>query len=136
MAAALIGSGYLGYALGAIALWTVVGGWLTPSVWRILGGAFLADATVTLFVHARIRVTLVEAHCSHAYQRLRRHWRSHRTVTLAIAAVGVLWLAPLGFVATRWPQCGASCAVVALVPLLVLAARLGEGRPGDIDEGG
>jgi len=126
------GSGYLGYALGVLALWTVVEGWLTPWVWLILGGAFLADATVTLAVRAKARVSLAEAHRSHAYQRLSRHWRAHRPVTLAFTAVNVLWLGPWALAATCWPSGGCAFALVALVPLFVVAARLGAGRPGEI----
>jgi Fuc2NAc and GlcNAc transferase len=130
-----VGSGYLGFALGVLALWTVAEGWLTPWVWLILGGAFLADATVTLFVRAKARVPLVDAHRSHAYQRLSRHWGAHRRVTLAYIAVNLLWLAPWAFVATRWPDSGAACAVAALVPLFWAAMRLGAGRPGEIGAG-
>jgi Fuc2NAc and GlcNAc transferase len=127
-----VGSGYLGYTLGVLALWTVVEGWLTTWAWLILGGAFLADATVTLFVRARSRVTLTEAHRSHAYQRLSRHWGAHRPVTLAFAAINVLWLGPWALVATVLPKYGAVAAVVALVPLFLAALRLGAGRTGDI----
>lgn len=127
-----VGSGYLGFALGVSALWTVVEGWLTPWVWLILGGAFLADATVTLVRRTRARVRLVEAHRSHAYQRLSRYWGSHRPVTLVFVAVNVVWLAPWAIVATLWPGSGAGCALAALAPLFFLAARLGAGRPGEI----
>jgi Fuc2NAc and GlcNAc transferase len=129
-----VGSCYLGYALGALALWTVVEGWLTPWVWLILGGAFLADATVTLFVRARAKATLIKAHRSHAYQRLSRHWRGHLPVTLAFTAVNVLWLGPWAVVATRWSHYGAVCAVVALVPLFLIAVRLGAGLQGEIED--
>lgn len=129
-----VGSGYLGYALGVLALWTVVEGWLTPWVWLILGGAFLADATVTLLVRARARVAVAEAHRSHAYQRLSRHWRGHRPVTLAFVGVNLLWLTPWAVVATCWPTSGAACAVAALAPLFVVATRLGAGLPGEIGQ--
>ena len=127
-----VGSGYLGFALGALALWTVVAGWLTVWVWLIVGGAFLADATMTLLVRARSGVTLAAAHRSHAYQRLSRYWGSHRLVSLAFIAVNVLWLAPWAFLAASRPHLGAGCAVAALAPLFLLAGRLGAGRPGEI----
>lgn len=127
-----VGSGYLGYALGTLALWTVVEGWLSPWVWLIVGGAFFADATVTLLVRAHARLTLVAAHRSHAYQRLSRHWGSHRPVTMAFTAVNVLWLGPWALTATIWPRLGALCTVAALLPLFVIAKRLGAGRSGDI----
>jgi Fuc2NAc and GlcNAc transferase len=131
-----VGSGYLGYTLGVFALWTVVMGWLSAWVWLILGGAFLADATVTLIVRARAGATLAEAHRSHAYQRLSRQWNGHRPVTLAFAAVNLMWLGPWGVVATLWPRYGAFCALMALTPLFAVAALLGAGRPGDIGRGG
>lgn len=127
-----VGSGYLGYALGALALWTVVGGWLTPWVWLILGGAFLADATVALVVRAKAKVPLVEAHRSHAYQRLSRHWNSHSRVALAYFAVDLVWLAPWAWVAAMYPASGALASVFALVPLFIAAALLGAGQPGEI----
>ncbi len=127
-----VGSGYLGFALGVLGLWTVVEGWLSPWVWLILGGAFLADATVTLLVRARARVRLTEAHRSHAYQRLSRHWGGHRPVTLAYCAVNLLWLAPWAWFATRWPASGFACALAALAPLFLAAKRLGAGSPGEI----
>jgi Fuc2NAc and GlcNAc transferase len=127
-----VGSGYLGFALGASALWTVVEGNLTVWVWLILGGAFLADATVTLWVRARARAPLAKAHRSHAYQRLSRHWRSHGRVTLAFAGVNVLWLAPWAYLAMSRPGLGAAFAVAALTPLFLLAAYLGAGQPGEI----
>jgi len=127
-----VGSGYLGFALGALALWTLIQGWLTPWVWLILGGAFLADATVTLAVRATARQSLAEAHRSHAYQRLSRHLKGHRPVTLSVLAVNLFWLGPLSLAATVWPRHGALIALVALAPLFLLAARLGAGRPGEI----
>jgi Fuc2NAc and GlcNAc transferase len=130
-----VGSGYLGYSLGALALWTVVQGWLTPWVWLILGGAFLADATVTLFVRARSRAAVVEAHRSHAYQRLSRYWGSHKSVTLACAAINVFWLGPWALIATLWPQFAAGCALVAVGPLFAVAAHLGAGREGEVAAG-
>ena len=127
-----VGSGYLGFALGILALWTVVQGWLSPWVWAILGGAFLADATTTLVVRALARVRVTEAHRSHAYQRLSRLWRAHERVTLAYLAINIGWLAPWAFVAARWPSAGAECAAISLLPLFVVAMKLGAGRAGEI----
>lgn len=128
------GSGYLGYAIGTLAAWTVFDGWLSPWTWLILGGAFLADATVTLVVRATARVALTEAHRSHAYQRLSRHWGAHRPVTLVFTAVNVFWLAPWALVSTLWPRLGLLFAAMALLPLFAIAAWLGAGRPGEIGD--
>jgi Fuc2NAc and GlcNAc transferase len=128
-----VGSGYLGYSIGALALWTITQGWLTVWVWLILGGAFLADATVALLVRAASGQRVVEAHRSHAYQRLSRRWQRHRPVTLAFALVNFAWLAPWAWCATLRPGSGLICAVVAVGPLVALAMRLGAGRPGELD---
>jgi len=130
-----VGSGYLGFGLGVFALWTVVAGWLNPWVWLILGGAFVVDATVTLFVRATAGLSVVEAHRSHAYQRLSRHWQGHRPVTLAFMAINVFWLAPWALVAAHSPQVGSLCALLALLPLILIATLLGAGRPGEIGAG-
>ena len=127
-----VGSGYLGYALGVVALWTVVQGWLSPWVWAILGGAFIADATTTLVVRALARVRVTEAHRSHAYQRLSRHWRGHGRVPMAFSAINIGWLAPWAFVAARWPSAGAECAAISVLPLFLLALKLGAGLAGEI----
>jgi Fuc2NAc and GlcNAc transferase len=126
------GSGYAGFALGALSLWTVVEGWLTPWAWLIIGGAFLVDATATLLVRARAGMSLIEAHRSHAYQRLSRHWRGHLPVTLAFAGINLFWLGPWAYLATLWPRLGMACAIAALFPLAVIAMRLGAGRQGEI----
>jgi UDP-N-acetylmuramyl pentapeptide phosphotransferase/UDP-N-acetylglucosamine-1-phosphate transferase len=127
-----VGSGYLGFALGVLALWTMAQGWLTVWVWLILGGTFIADATVTLLVRARARLRVVEAHRSHAYQRLSRYWNGHRPVTLAFAVVNFAWLAPWAYCAMRWPDSGFLYAILAVGPLFVLAVLLGAGRTDEL----
>jgi Fuc2NAc and GlcNAc transferase len=127
-----VGSGYLGFALGGIAVWTVASGRLTAWPWVILGGAFLADATVTLAVRARAGAGLTVPHRTHAYQRLSRYWGGHRPVTLAYLVVNLAWLAPWAWIATHWPARGAAVTVVALAPLFLVAARLGAGRPDEL----
>lgn len=126
------GSGFLGFALGTLAFWTVVEGWLTSWTWLILGGTFLADATVTLMVRARTGAGLSVAHRSHAYQRLSRRWGSHRAVTLSYVAINLFWLAPWAWAAAHWTRHGAYVAIIALAPLFLLAQRLGAGRSGEI----
>lgn len=126
------GSGYIGFALGCLAFWTVVEGWLSVWTWVILGGTFLADATTTLLVRAVSGESVSEAHRSHAYQRLSRYWRSHLPVTVLVGAVNLLWLLPWASVACRVREFGASAAAIALLPLFLAAWRLGAGRPGDL----
>jgi hypothetical protein len=51
---------------------------------------------------------------------------------LAYLGVNVGWLLPWAAVAAYWPSTGAACAVVALLPLFVIAGRLGAGLPGEL----
>jgi len=126
-----VGSGYLGLALGATALWTVTEGWLTVWVWLVLAGVFLVDATVTLVTRMMAGASFSVAHRSHAYQRLSRHWGNPRSVTLAVAVVNIAWLGPWALVAAFWPGIGSACSVLALTPLVFAVMRIGAGRPGE-----
>jgi len=129
-----VGSGFLGYSLGVVALWTVVSGQLNLWVWLILGGTFLADATVTLIVRVISGQSATAPHRSHVYQRLTRFWRGHRTVTITFAAVNIFWLAPFALIAAVWPRLGSLSAVAALLPLCWTALALGAGRSGEISD--
>ena len=63
--------------------------------WMILGALFITDATVTLLRRLLSGQRVGDAHRSHAYQRLSRHWNSHARVTLVYCLINVLWLLPL-----------------------------------------
>lgn len=128
-----VGSGFLGFALGAIAWVTVVSGQLSVWVWLILFGAFFVDATVTLLRRWRRGERLDVAHRSHAYQRLSRKYRSHLVVTLGFLGINVVWLAPLAWAATAWPSWGGAVTLLAWTPLVVVAWRYGAGIPGEIE---
>lgn len=58
-------------------------------------GVFVVDATWTLLNRYRLKCHLSDAHRTHAYQYLARHWKSHRNVTLMVLLINVLWLAPI-----------------------------------------
>ena len=123
-----VGSGYLGLA---VALFTVVAAVHRPTdfyAWLILSACFVADSMVTLITRFFRGETVSVAHRSHAYQRLSRHWRSHRRVTLAFVCINVLWLLPLAAVATFRPALGPYLASVAFVPLVTAAVLVGAGR--------
>jgi Fuc2NAc and GlcNAc transferase len=123
-----VGSGFLGYVIGMLAIWTMTRGWLSLWVWVIMGGTFLADATVTLLVRSLAGVHITVAHRSHVYQRLARRWGSHGRVSLLYLAINLLWLAPCAFLAHRHPHRGALLAVLAVLPLCVIAYALGAGH--------
>jgi Fuc2NAc and GlcNAc transferase len=98
-------------------------------VWVILGGSFLVDATVTLVVRVLNGEKPWVAHRNHAYQKLSRSWGSHARVSSAFLLVNLLWLLPAAVVAAVYPGWAPAIALLALVPLIVLALLVGAGRP-------
>jgi Fuc2NAc and GlcNAc transferase len=127
-----VGSGYLGYVIGVLALAAARTDPTAVWIWLILGGAFFVDATATLLRRALRGERPHQAHRSHAYQWLARRWASHRRVTLTIAAVNLAWLLPCALLAARHPARAAWLVLIALAPLAVLAYAAGAGaREGD-----
>lgn len=118
-----VGSGFLGYMLGMLAVGSFGSGVLSPWVWLILAAFFCIDATVTLVSRMIAGEPWREAHCSHAYQYAARRCRSHRTVTLGALAVNVFWLLPLAGWAMVRPDFGWLLAVGAVLPLMVWVVR-------------
>ena len=130
-------SGFLGFLLAQFALVTSgVGEMVGVNVWcwLILFGVFFTDATVTLMLRMAAREKLSCAHRQHAYQRLVRilqkaegavlsrlyaRANAHRTVSVTVALINLLWLVPLAVAAALWPAWSAVLAVIALAPLTV-----------------
>jgi Fuc2NAc and GlcNAc transferase len=127
-----VGSGYLGYVIGVLAVAATKNNPVAPWIWLILTGAFFVDATVTLVRRAARGERLHEAHRAHAYQWLARHWGSHRKVTLSVLALNVLWLLPCATLATLRPSWAFALIAAALVPLVGLAVLVGSGRPENV----
>ena len=123
-----VGSGYLGYVIVVLAVAATRDVPAALWVWLILGGAFFADATVTLLRRTLRNEPVHQAHRSHAYQWLARRWRSHGKVAVAVLAVNLLWLLPCAALAVRLPAYAAALVIIALAPLAVLAIALGSGR--------
>jgi Fuc2NAc and GlcNAc transferase len=124
-----VGSGFLGYVIGVLAL---TAGCLNRAalwVWLILGGAFFADASVTLVVRLLRGARASEAHRSHAYQHLARRWGSHKRVTLAVTAVNLSWLFPCAWLAAANPALSGWICLAAMLPLALVTFLVGAGRP-------
>lgn len=123
-----VGSGYLGYVIGVLALASARTDPVALWVWLILGGVFFVDATATLCRRVLRGERASEAHRSHAYQWLARRWGSHSKVTVAALAVNLVWLLPWATLTAKFPTYGALSVLAALAPLTVLAVGLGAGR--------
>lgn len=124
-----VGSGVLGFVLAVLALWSAIHEELSLVVWLILAGVFLVDATLTLLIRMLRGERWYEAHRSHAFQHAARRWGSHRTITLSVLAINVGWLLPMAWLAATHPSWELALLALALLPLTLLAYRLGAGRP-------
>ncbi|CAI2717077.1 UDP-N-acetylmuramyl pentapeptide phosphotransferase/UDP-N-acetylglucosamine-1-phosphate transferase [Nitrospina watsonii] len=129
------GSTWLAFMIYALALLSIQAGWLSYAVWLVLGAVFVTDATVTLVTRILCGERWYEGHCSHAYQRLSRRWDNgrpksgHRSVTLLVIAINLLWLGPFAWACLKWQQWSIVWLALAYVPLIVATVLLGAGRP-------
>lgn len=127
-----VGSGFLGFALALVALISCREGPSNFWTWLILGGLFVADATMTLVVRLARGARVFSAHREHVYQRMARRVGSHARVSLGFFVINVAWLLPWAVASTRHRAASALCAAVALTPILIAAFFLGAGRREEI----
>jgi Fuc2NAc and GlcNAc transferase len=122
------GSGFLGIALGIL---SIQAAWTSPQFlwgWLILLGVFIVDATWTLMRRLIRGDRVHEAHRSHAYQYASRRYGKHLPVTLAVAAINLLWLLPIALWVGLGGIDGVLGAVLAYLPLIVLAIKFRAGE--------
>lgn len=137
-------SGFVGFSLGVIALYTANHYPISIWSWLILLGVFAVDATWTLGVRVLRGERWYEAHAKHAYQILARHRQAlndatgmsieqaraeaHKWVVVRILLINLFWLMPLAWLASVAPSYGLLLTLIAFLPLSLLAWRLGAGR--------
>lgn len=123
-------SGFLGLILGILALIALKENLALFCAWIICLGIFVVDATYTLIKRVLSGYKMYDAHRSHSYQILSRKWGSHTPVTLAIAAINLLWLFPIAYITTKQQWAYPEFAVlIAYLPLIFLAIKLKAGNP-------
>ncbi len=108
-----------GFLMAALAVLGASLGDLAFSSWLVLLAVFITDASWTLCWRMLSGQKFTQAHRSHAYQRLSRHWGSHQSVVILLIAINGLWLFPLALSIVLWPQYTASFVTLAYVPLLL-----------------
>lgn len=123
------GSNYLAFFILAAALITLASGTMRYSVWAILPATFVTDATVTLVRRALSGERWLSAHRLHAYQKLSRRWNSHLASMLLYAAINLIWLYPLAYLAHTRPGQEWLMAGLAYIPLIAFCWLVGAGRP-------
>jgi Fuc2NAc and GlcNAc transferase len=124
-----VGSNFLAYSLGAVAVISIAKGSMNPWSWLLLLGVFVVDATYTLTYRIVHRQRWYEAHSGHGYQHGARLVNSHSYVTLAVLVINCVWLAPLAWLAGLAPGQGFYLTVVGYLPLTLLAWKLQAGVP-------
>ena len=120
-----VGSGAIGYVVAAVAIASEDRHAMPLLAFAVLGGVFVVDATVTLVRRKARGDHMAAAHRDHAYQRLTRAWGSHRSVTMASAALTAVLAAIAAFATWNPPALLWSVAIsyVALGALLVVIER-------------
>ena len=123
-------SGFLGLTLGILALIALKENLALFCAWIICLGVFVVDATYTLIKRVLSGYKMYDAHRSHSYQILSRKWGSHTPVTLAVAAINLVWLLPLAYYTVTQPLAYPEFMVlVAYLPLILIAMKLKAGHP-------
>ena len=134
-----VGSGALGLAIGAVAALVVQ---RNPAmIWAcaILPSAFLVDSGLTLARRMLARQRWYAPHRQHLYQWLVRVNWSHARTDVAYVIWNLAIVAPLAWLAARWPARGAHCFIAAYVAAIVAwhvgkRACLASARRRSIDE--
>lgn len=122
------GSLFLGLSFGLLTAESVNDGFHFVAAWLIMLGVFIVDATYTLFCRLITKQAIHQAHRTHAYQKIAIKYNSHTKVTLASAAINLLWLLPIA-VATTTKQIHYIFALfIAYAPLIWLANKFHAGR--------
>lgn len=123
-------SGFLGLTVGILALIALKENLALFCAWIICLGVFVVDATYTLIKRVLNGYKMYDAHRNHSYQILSRKWRSHTLVTLAVAAINLLWLYPIAYITVTLPWAYPELAVlIAYLPLFFVAVKFKAGCP-------
>lgn len=123
-------SGFLGLTLGILALIALKENLALFCAWIICLGVFVVDATYTLIKRVLSGYKMYDAHRSHSYQILSRKRGSHTPVTLAVAAINLVWLFPIAYITVTQPWAYPELAVlIAYLPLLFVTIKFKAGHP-------
>lgn len=124
-----VGSGFLGFVLGIIAIISLEHGTMSVWTWVLLLGVFISDTSVTLWRRYTSGERWYEGHNTHCYQKMAKRYKSHGKVTITVLLINCLWLAPLAFYSIKEPKLGIVLAILGVVPLVITAIRLEAGKP-------
>lgn len=123
-----VGSGFLGYALAVIALFSDGAGALPAEGWLVLLGVFAFDSTVTLCRRLIRREKWNVTHRESGYQRAALRVGRHGPVTLFIVGISIV-LAGLCWIAWQTPRLWGPIMFVSLLLLIFLYWQLEKWAP-------
>ena len=121
------GSLFLGFAFGLIAVKTSINSMEIAIAWLIIMAVFITDATYTLFTRFLTGQKFYLPHRSHSYQKIAIKI-GHTKTTLLILMINVAWLFPLALLSAFNQINPLIALILAYLPLIVIAAKLGAGR--------
>ncbi len=121
-----VGSLFLGVVMAAFAVQLALEGVLPLAASVVLLSVFWFDATYTLCVRILTKQRFVAAHRSHLYQRVAQN-KGHLWTTTAFLAFAVGYLLPLAWLSVRYPQMQIVIVGASVLPVAVLAWRMGAG---------
>ncbi|HSB96321.1 MAG TPA: hypothetical protein VLC91_07740 [Spongiibacteraceae bacterium] len=124
-----VGSAFLGFLLGLLALWSSLLQGPPISVWLILLGLFIVDTSYTLGVRIITGQQWHQAHRTHAYQKLNELSGNHAKTVAALMGVNIAWLLPLASALQRGWLTAPTALILAYLPLAVLCYALKAGIP-------
>ncbi|MCR4403008.1 MAG: glycosyltransferase family 4 protein [Firmicutes bacterium] len=118
-----VGSGFLGFTFGVLAVASENSGALPLLVWVLLLGVFVVDATATLLRRIWRRERWTEAHRTHAYQLAVQAGHTHKQVTVAVLGINIA-LAAAAAAACVWPRSLVAVIGICGTALVVLRAKI------------
>lgn len=116
-----IGSGFLGFTIGVMAIQS---SWINPDIfwaWIILLGVFITDSTLTLLYRILSGKKFYRAHRDHLYQVLSIHFSSQRLISKIVGIINIFWLFPLAYLVSNQALEGIEGIIIAYTPLLALS---------------
>lgn len=119
-----VGSGYLGYIIAVLGIYSSKQTALSISFWLILLAVFICDATFTVIQRTLNGKPWYIAHREHAYQRLIAAGATHRQITLAILCLNIAMLLPCALITMYWPLYGGWTMMAAVVSLYLLWRKI------------
>ena len=119
-----LGSGFLGFTIGVLALISLRAEMMSAWTWLLLIGVFACDTTATLIIRSISGFSVYEGHSSHAYQILADKLSSHSKVVILSMLINTVWLFPIAVFSHLKPNFAPVLAFMGLCPIMVMVCYL------------